>query len=330
MSDEVIKFETEGKTVDPTDSQPRLDTPLDLRPDLSELGIIEHERGVCEDTYDNRSTLRRAKLNWDAVYDATGGATGLIAARSQESMRERRVLSLAEKRPILTDAKNPNSDYLTGVDLLVDEAACQIIPPWVLGATRKWVAEQNEPTASQKQPAVLPARCRIVKDDGIRCMLWSSGRIKDDGLCRAHLKSVRKPGEDVERARRKLIQAAPYAVDVLEDMMENAESEPVKLKAATEILDRAGVRGGTELSVDVEVNDARPPHVIVAERLQRLAAGAASLQERLNPTDDITDAEIVEDSTNGETVTQPVTQPSPEVITSTDDSGSEGGETDDV
>ena len=315
MSDEVIKFETEGKTVDPTDSQPRLDTPLDLRPDLSELGIIEHERGVCEDTYDNRSTLRRAKLNWDAVYDATGGATGLIAARSQESMRERRVLSLAEKRPILTDAKNPNSDYLTGVDLLVDEAACQIIPPWVLGATRKWVAEQNEPTASQKQPAVLPARCRIVKDDG---------------LCRAHLKSVRKPGEDVERARRKLIQAAPYAVDVLEDMMENAESEPVKLKAATEILDRAGVRGGTDLSVDIEVNDARPPHVIVAERLQRLAAGAASLQERLNPTDDITDAEIVEDSTNGET-DEP--QPNPEVITSADDSGSgetEGGVTDDV
>jgi hypothetical protein len=329
VSDEVIKFETEGKTVDPTDSQPRLDTPLDLRPDLSELGIIEHERGVCEDTYDNRSTLRRAKLNWDAVYDATGGATGLIAARSQESMRERRVLSLAEKRPILTDAKNPNSDYLTGVDLLVDEAACQIIPPWVLGATRKWVAEQNEPTASQKQPAVLPARCRIVKDDGIRCMLWSSGRIKDDGLCRAHLKSVRKPGEDVERARRKLIQAAPYAVDVLEDMMENAESEPVKLKAATEILDRAGVRGGTELSVDVEVNDARPPHVIVAERLARLAAGAASLQSRLTATDDITDAEIVEDSTNGETVTDDP-QRSPEVITSADDSGSEGGETDDV
>ena len=59
--------------------------------------------------------------------------------------------------------------------------------------------------------------------------------------------------------------------------MENAESEPVRLKASTEILDRAGVRGGTELSVDVEVNDVRPPHVIVAERLQRLASGAAGI-----------------------------------------------------
>lgn len=294
---EVIKFEAEGPTEDPTDKAPRLDTPLDLRPDLSELGIIEQERGVCEDTYDNRSILRRAKLNWDAVYDATGNATGLIAARSQESMRERRVLALAEKRPLLVESSNNNSDYLTGVDLLLDDNALKVVPPWVIGATRKWVAEQNEPTASdKKQPAVLPARCRIVKDDGLRCMLWSSGRIKDDGLCRAHLKSVRKPGEDVERARRKLIQAAPYAVDVLEDMMENAESEPVKLKAATEILDRAGVRGGSELLVDVEVNDARPPHVVVAERLQRLAQGAANIQAMLDAasdSEDITDAEIV-------------------------------------
>lgn len=298
---EVIKFEPEGAKEDPTDKAPRLDTPLDLRPDLSELGIIEHEKGVCEDTYDNRSTLRRAKYNWDAVYDATGNPTGLIAARSQESMRERRILSLAEKRPILVDGSNNNSDYLTGIDLLLDDEAMKIVPPWVVGATRKWVAEQNEPTASEKkQPAVLPTRCRIVKDDGLRCMLWASGRIKDDGLCRAHLKSVRKPGEDVERARRKLIQAAPYAVDVLEDMMENAESEPVKLKAATEILDRAGVRGGSELLVDVEVNDARPPHVVVAERLQRLAQGAANIQAMLDAASDeeITDAQVVEDSTN--------------------------------
>jgi hypothetical protein len=136
-----------------------------------------------------------------------------------------------------------------------------------------------------------------MKSDGVRCMLWASGRVKDDGLCRIHLKTVRKPGEDVERARRKLIQAAPFAVDVLEELMENAESEPVRLKASTEILDRAGVRGGTELSVDVEVNDARPPHIIVAERLQRLASGAAGIAASLAEKNNIVDAEVVEDST---------------------------------
>lgn len=297
MSDIQSFFPEEPKD-DPTDKEPRLDTPIDLRPDLSELGIIEHERGICEDNYENRAILRRAHLNWDPVYDATGSATGLITARSQESMRERRVLSLAEKRPLLADPKNNNSDYLTGVDLLVDDEALKIVPPWVVGATRKWIAEQTETTASDKrQPAALPVRCRIVKSDGLRCMLWASGRVKDDGLCRAHLKVQRKPGEDVERARRKLIQAAPYAVDVLEDMMEHAESEPVKLKAATEILDRAGVRGGAELLVDVEVNDARPAHVIVAERLQRLAAGAVGVAAALESTNQIIDAEVVEDST---------------------------------
>lgn len=126
--------------------------------------------------------------------------------------------------------------------------------------------------------------------------MWSSGRIKDDGLCRVHLKTVRKPGEDIERARRKLIQAAPYAVDVLEELMETAESEPVRLKASTEILDRAGVRAGMDISVDVEVNDARPPHVIVAERLQRLASGAANIAAQLEATNNIIDAEVVENS----------------------------------
>ena len=298
-------FPSEKPEEDPTTGEPVVDTPYDRRPDLSELGIIEHERGVCEDTYENRSTLRRAHLNWDPVYDQSGGATGLISARSQESTRERRILSLVEKKPLLTDPKNNNSDFMTGLELLLDDQATAIVPPWVIGATRKWQVEQENggPASPNRQPAGLPHRCRIMKSDGIRCMLWSSGRVKDDGLCRVHLKTVRKPGEDVERARRKLIQAAPYAVDVLEDMMEHAESEPVKLKAATEILDRAGLRAGMDISVDVEVNDARPPHVVVAERLARLAEGAMHTQALLTAAanaQEITDAEIVEDSTTAE------------------------------
>lgn len=305
MSDIQNFFPPERPETDPTDSEPIVEAPYDRRPDLSELGIIEHEKGVCEDTFENRQVLRRAHLNWDAVYDQSGAATGLIAARSAESTKERRLLSLAEKRPLLADPGNHNSDFLTGLDLLVDDAACKIVPPWVIGATRAWQTEQDNggPKSPNRAPAGLPHRCRIMKSDGVRCMLWASGRVKDDGLCRVHLKTVRKPGEDVERARRKLIQAAPFAVDVLEELMENAESEPVRLKASTEILDRAGVRGGTELSVDVEVNDARPPHVIVAERLQRLASGAAGIAASLAEKNNIVDAEVVEDSTAGPVTT---------------------------
>jgi hypothetical protein len=136
-------------------------------------------------------------------------------------------------------------------------------------------------------------------------MLWSSGRLADDGYCRVHLGSIqRKPGEDIERARAKLTQAAPYAVDVLEDLMENSASEPVRLKASVEILDRAGVRGGIEFDANVNVHDTRPPAQIVAERLARLAGGAievaaklseAGIELKVKDDSDIQDAEVVEE-----------------------------------
>jgi hypothetical protein len=276
------------------DNEPALETPIDLRPDLSALGLLEHERGVVEDSYENRQVLRANSFSWDAVYSQTGQATGLISARSPEMARERRLLSIQDKKPLLLDPRDNNSDYLIGLDLLVDETATRITPPWVVGATRKWVEEQDRggPTSAKRAPAVRPHRCKIIKSDGIRCMLWSSGRLKDDGLCRIHLRTVRKPGEDIERARRKLIQSAPYAVDVLEQMMESAESEQVRLKASTEILDRAGLRAGMDLNIDVEVSEGRSPAQIVQERLARLASGMARTQEQ----EDIIDAEVVETS----------------------------------
>jgi hypothetical protein len=280
---------------------PAVDVQYDRRPNLAEIGIEEHERGVCEDNYENRRLLRRAKMNWDPVYDASGRATGLIAARTMEATKERRILSLAEKRPLMTDPSNRDSEYLTGLDLLMDDDAMAITPPWVIGATRAWQAEQmaGGPSSDKKQPAGLPHRCRMMKSDGIRCMLWASGRIKDDGLCRIHLKTIRKPGADIERAREKIIQSAPYAVDVLEQLMETAESEPVRLKAAESILDRAGVRGGIEIDAQVEITESRPAHVIVAERLARLAEGAKAIEaaaEAARTSEEVEEAEIVADS----------------------------------
>lgn len=297
---------TDEPTEDPNaPEEAAVDEPYDLRPDLSVLGIIEQERGVCEDTYENRAALRRGKLNWQPVYDQSGRPTGLIAARTQEAMKERRLQSLAEKRPLLVNPDDPNSDYLTGLDLLLEDKALIIAPPWVVGSTKAWQAEQiaGGPPTARRAPKGLPHRCRMIKSDGIRCLLWASGRVKDDGLCRIHLKTQRKPGEDIERARRKIMQAAPYAVDVLEELMETAESEPVRLKASTEILDRAGIRGGQDITVDVEVTDSRPAAQVVAERLARLAEGAISLQNRMSELEaasqetepeDIEDAEVIE------------------------------------
>ena len=282
-----------------------IDEPLDLRPDLTQLGIEEVDKGVCEDTFENRQVLRRAHLNWDPVYSTNGIPTGLIKARSKQTTVERRIMSLAEKRPIMVDPTNRNSDFLTGLDLLVEEKTDYLVPPWVIGATRLWIKEQEDggPRSEKRQPLALPHRCRQIKDDNIRCMLWSSGRPKDDGLCRIHLRSTKhKTSDDIERARAKLTQAAPYAVDMLEQLMETAESEPVKLKAATEILDRAGVRGGIEIDSTVNV-DVRPAASIIAERLNRLAVGASEAAAKLvdagvmvETDKEIIDAEVVEDN----------------------------------
>lgn len=284
-----------------------VDEPVNMRPNLSELGIDELERGICQDTYANRAVLRRHKMGWDPVYASNGVPTGLIQARSAEMDRARRIISLGEKKPILIEPSLINSDYITGYDLLAESAADNLVPPWVLAATRNYLKEQEDggPSSPKRQPLGLPTRCRAIKDDGIRCMMWSSGRLKDDGYCRVHLGSIqRKPGEDVERARAKLTQAAPYAVDVLEELMETAQSEPVRLKASTEILDRAGVRGGIEFDARLEVTDGRSPADIVAERLNRLAAGAIEVSAKLAETGVIIPNELEASDVSDEQVTE--------------------------
>jgi len=274
-----------------------IDTPSAARADLSEIGIEELDRGICEDTFENRGILRRSKLIWENVYNQNGTLSGLLKVRSADSTRERRIQSLSEKRPLLVNPSDNNSDYLTGLDLIAEEATDYLCPPWVLGATRKWLKEQEAggPATDKRQPVPMPHRCRQVKHDGIRCMLWGSGRPQDDGLCRIHLRSVKsKTSDDIERAREKLTQAAPFAVDKLEELMEFAESEPVKLKAATEILDRAGIRGGVEIDTSVNI-DVRPAAQVIAERLERLQLGAEQTAARLSQELGIVDAEVVEE-----------------------------------
>jgi hypothetical protein len=256
---------------------PVVEVPYDRRPNLEELGIIEIERGICEDTFENRAILRRSMLKWSPVFDdQTGAATNLIIARSIEQDKERALISINNKKQLLSDPGNVNSDFLTGLDLLLDDEALKISPPWVVGATRNWLKEQENggPKSEKRAPLGLPSRCRMTKTDGTRCQLWNSGRIKDDGLCRVHLGSTRRTANNVEIARQKISQASTYAVDVLEELMETAISEPVKLKAATEILDRAGVRGGMELNIDIKNTD-RSPAEILTERLARLEAVAS-------------------------------------------------------
>lgn len=246
----------------------------DIRPDLSMYGIEEVDRGICEDTYENRSILRTHRMNWNNVYDENGQPTGMLQVLSPEMQSARSLSNIDSRKVILTDDRDPNSDYLTEEALIIEEAADTLAPLWVIAQTRSWIRIRE---ARKKDPNIKPAfagppsRCKYIKSDGIRCMLWCTGRVTDDGLCRTHLgsKSNNFSGA-VQKARTRAYQAAPAAINVLEQMMESAESEQVKLKAATEILDRAGIRGGVELDAKVEINE-RPADDIIRERLARLA-----------------------------------------------------------
>jgi hypothetical protein len=86
--------------------------------------------------------------------------------------------------------------------------------------------------------------------------------------------------------------------------MNSAVSEPVRLKASTEILDRAGVRGGIELDGNINVTDGRPAAEIISERLQRLASGAVNAAAVLSAagiaieTNDVVDADIQQTGTD--------------------------------
>lgn len=246
----------------------------DIRPVLGEYGIEEVDRGICEDTYENRSILRAHLMNWNLVYDENGQPTGLIQVLSPEMRQATTLSSLDSRKAILVDDRDPNSDYLTEEALIIEEASDTLAPLWVIAQTRSWIRIREK---IKKDPSFktmyehAPTRCRYIKSDGIRCMLWCTGRKTDDGLCRTHLgtKTNNITGA-VQKARTRAYQAAPAAIQILEQMMESAESEQVKLKAATEILDRAGIRGGVEIDAKVEISE-RPADDIIRERLARLA-----------------------------------------------------------
>lgn len=257
------------------------ETPKDYRPDLSFYGIDEVDRGVCEDSYENRSILRVHRLSWQPIYDANGEITGNIEVLSPEMSARRSERNIEDRRVLLTDDRDLNSDFITEEALLIEEQSDILVPLWVIAATRTWIRIRETRKENPKAMPLIggpPTRCRAIKSDGVRCLKWCTGRVTDDGLCTVHLgsKNNNLTGA-VARARQRAYQAAPTAVAILENMMESAESEQVKLKAATEILDRAGIRGGIEIEAKVEVSE-RPADDIIRERLARLVPQAVTLQ----------------------------------------------------
>lgn len=282
----------------------QIEGPISLLPDLTLLGIEESDKGICEDTYENRNALRSNKYTWIPVFDSNGEMTPFIQAISPEMMQAKSLVSLEDKKSLLQDPRNNNSDYLSGFDLIIDDVAKTMVPAWVVAATRKWLDIEEQRIEKNKlvRPSLKgpPQRCRFTKIDGNRCQYWTGGLVSDDGLCRNHLGRGLNETNSLERARARVRANALAATEQLEKLMDGATSEQVRLKAATEMLDRAGIRGGVEVdnNVNVVVQSASD---IINDRIKRLQDGAkakAELMEVVPPPEEepVVYAEVVEDS----------------------------------
>lgn len=137
----------------------------------------------------------------------------------------------------------------------------------------------------------------IAKSTGLPCQnMGVMGMLPDKARCSAHGGTITTVSEKalarVEAARLKIFGTTEQAADVLESLLDPGTGEAVRLKAATEVLDRAGIRAGYELDVsgEVQINH----QSVIQERLAKLAVGR-KVFEATNEDEDIQDAEIVEE-----------------------------------
>lgn len=148
-----------------------------------------------------------------------------------------------------------------------------------------------KPTVAAPVPVV---RCTgIVRqgpNTGQRCPKWS---LRGATVCLSHgghLPSVKEHAQAVvEAARMRMIGLTDDAIDAIEDLVSNPQTQAaVRLKAATEILDRAGIKGAPDLAITVE-------HTISAS--DTIAEKLKSMALRLTPKPEPLDlGEVVEEA----------------------------------
>jgi hypothetical protein len=141
----------------------------------------------------------------------------------------------------------------------------------------------------------------IAKSTGKPCQnMGVMGMLPDKAKCSAHGGTMPSVSEKalarVEAARMKIFGTAEEAADVLESLLDPGTGEAVRLKAATEVLDRAGIRAGYELDLsgDIQVNYTSE----IQARLAKLALGQQVLEITDSEEADIQEAEIVEENSD--------------------------------
>lgn len=159
----------------------------------------------------------------------------------------------------------------------------------------EYVHNEIRPTNISAWPPSL--RCSYVKKDGMRCRKWA---VRGGTVCRTHgaqLPQVKRAAEDrVERARERILGLVDPALEALEEIVKYGRVEAVRLNAAKDILDRAGLVVTRRGEVEVKGSGQRDS---VDERLRSLLeARFAELEPGIDVTlQRVEDAEVVEDGT---------------------------------
>jgi hypothetical protein len=263
--------------------------------ELFALGIEESEPWVCEDIFENRVILRKAKYMWAQLQDEGGMPTGMVRVFSPEVLEARRDSVWENRKSIMIDSSDRYSEYVGPEEYPMDGD----FPRWLSARLRWWFdAEQQGVPEDKRRP--FPERCETIRFDGTRCWNWAPEPRKTK-RCKQHLPwTAGAELANAQVARLKLLQAAPAMADTLEDLALNAAGEAVRLKAATEILDRVGVRGGVEIDHHVEVEQVDPAAAVrerlarLSERREIMAAGSVVAPSATTPpAEEVLEAEVV-------------------------------------
>ncbi len=287
-----------------------IEAPPGLLPDLGEWGIEEIEKGVCEDTFENRKTIRHNKGTYRTVFDTNGQPTPYLQVVTADMYAAAQALT---KSDLLSDPDDYNSDYLHGVKLLLAENATHLAPTWVLNTTKTYIRQQDrikelgadgELYAAQTRLVAVPKRCKTVKADGTRCWGWADGSTDTNGMCRVHAR--RRTGSNGMSTRQIMRNRMDSAVPGLWEKLEiltDSEDQRIALTAVRDMMDRAGYKAveHIEQEVKVTVTDASD---VVKDRLAKLKKGQEEKAELLKQLrekeaakhpEDIVDAEVVTD-----------------------------------
>lgn len=115
-----------------------------------------------------------------------------------------------------------------------------------------------KPKSGKELPAL---RCTHERDDGTRCKNFGvrgTGFNGTPSMCFIHggsLPNVKKKAEaTLLVARMRLVENTGMALDTLFELTKPGTAENIRLKAATEILDRSGIKGGMDINVEVTQN----------------------------------------------------------------------------